>query len=348
MFDFRRAFGVFVAIGMLASCGGSQPAVRSSSALDAPYAISGALPQGVTANGGRGHRAAGSGDLLYVTTDVNVFFAVNYKTGKRQQVSYMNYGAGGGDCTDSGGNVFIAASEGSPSVGGFIFKFAHGGTAPLATLSDGSYYPTGCAVDPTTGNLAVSNDATPNCNGGGDLAVYPDAQGSPISYTDPGFQCFLGATYDNDGDLFIGGMGYGSGHLFVLAELPNGGSALTDITLGQPIACQILEGTCKNSLQWDGQYVAVTQHNSKASPSVSQVLVYGSNGTVVRTIKFKGRFGSKAGGDVSFIDGGNIILGRQPGSLSAWNYPAGGKLQRTIVKGLTHFQYTGLTLSPGR
>ncbi len=332
----RSALGVSIAATLLIGC-------------NAPLSGGGgSMPQSTAAQPSHAHRTPGSGDLLYVVTDVNVFYAINFSTGKAQQVSYMNSGYGGGACTDGSGNVFIAAAEGSPSTGGFIFKFAHGGKTPLTTLPDGSYYPTGCSVDPTTGNLAVSNDSTPNCSGGGSVAIYPDAQGSPVSYADSNFQCFLGATYDDAGNLFVGGMGAESGHPFVLAELPKGGSTLTDITLAQPIACQILEGTCKDSLQWDGQYIAVTQHNHKARPTVSQVSVSGSNGTVVRTITFKGKFASKASGDVSFVDGGNIILGRLPGGLSVWKYPAGGKPERTIVKGLTHFQFTGLALSPGQ
>jgi len=308
------------------------------------------MPQSAVNAQSRAHRAAGSSDLLYVVTDENVFYAVNYSTGKAQQVTYMPSGNGGGGCTDANGNVFIAAAEnGPPTSGGYLFKFAHGGQTPTATLSDGSYYPTACSVDPVTGNLAVTNNTNPNCYGGGNVAIYPDAQAPPTSYSASSFGCVTAAAYDDQGNLFIGGMGPGPGHPFQLAELPKGGSALTTLTLSKPLTCRFLI-SCGDSVQWDGQYLAITQQNGKyESPVVYQVSVSGSSGTVVGTTAFKGRkWTSKTSGATSFINGNTIIMEYHGGSLGLWNYPAGGKMVKFLVKGLTHFRFTGLTLSPGQ
>jgi hypothetical protein len=38
-----------------------------------------------------------------------------------------------------------------------ILEFAHGGTTPINTLSDYDYQPVSCAVDPKSGNLAVTS-----------------------------------------------------------------------------------------------------------------------------------------------------------------------------------------------
>ena len=82
----------------------------------------------------------------------------------------LNYSAQG-ECVDSAGDVFIATSNASYT--GTIFEYAHGGSTPIAELSDPGY-PWGCAVDPTTGTLAVSNlsDASnPSGPHFGDLAI---------------------------------------------------------------------------------------------------------------------------------------------------------------------------------
>ena len=65
-----------------------------------------------------------------------------------------------GECVDKAGDVFVAdfgGNTGTPA----ILEYAHGGTKPIATLSDPGYYPESCSIDPTTGNLAVTNDGGP-------------------------------------------------------------------------------------------------------------------------------------------------------------------------------------------
>jgi hypothetical protein len=303
--------------------------------------IGGAVPQSAPMAQERVHRAGSGSDLLYVATDVNVFFVVNYATGKSQTIGFAGYGNGGGACSDAGGNVFIAAGLGGS---GELFEYAHGGKSPIATLSDGSYYPTACSVEPATANLAVTNDYNLNCNGGGNVAIYPDEQGPPATYSDSSFQCYIAATYDDAGNLFVGGVD--SESHFVLAELPNGSSKLTTVSLNEQIGCRFADGACKNSLQWDGKYLAVTQRTTNnKSPVVYRVAVSGSIGKIVGTTTFNGRWASNASGAVSWIDGNRIIMGYHPGSLAVWRYPAGGKLVRTVVTGLAHYQYMGLAMS---
>src|ERR1700722_2239249 len=70
-----------------------------------------------------------------------------------------------GLCSDKKGNVWIVNDGASQLV-----EYAHGGTSPLATLSDSGEYPEGCAVDPQTGNLAVTNFYSQS--GGGSVAIY--------------------------------------------------------------------------------------------------------------------------------------------------------------------------------
>ena len=63
-------------------------------------------------------------------------------------------------------------------VTGIILEFAHGGTQPIATLLGvRCEFPNGCSVDPTTGNLAVTNYSS-NPAGPGSIAIYTGARGS--------------------------------------------------------------------------------------------------------------------------------------------------------------------------
>ena len=75
-----------------------------------------------------------------------------------------------GLCADTAGDVWIT-NEGEHDV----IEYAHGGTQPIQTLDDGSEQPSACSVDKKTGNLAVLN--------ADDVAVYPDASGSPTLYS---------------------------------------------------------------------------------------------------------------------------------------------------------------------
>lgn len=317
----RRAMSCCVAAAMLAGCQGLQTATTAQSSP---------------------HVASSSGsDLLYLATDANVFYVIDYATGKAQMITFAGSGTGGGVCPDAGGDIFVTAAVGG---GGYIYEYAHGGKSPIATLSDGSYVPGGCSVDATTGNLAVTNDYNSNCYGGGNVAVYPDAEGTATTYSDSSFECYIGAAYDDEGNLFIGGVGSGSN--FVLAELPSGSSTLTNISLNETLNCRFLNGPCKDRLQWDGTYLAITQRSTDhQSPVIYRVAVSGSSGTIVGTTTFSGKWTSKTSGQVSWISGNSVVLGYHPGNLSLWKYPVGGKLVRTVVKGLTHFQYMGLAMS---
>jgi len=79
-----------------------------------------------------------------------------------------------GLCVDAQGNVFVPTWQGESGTRGYVYEFAHGGSTPIATLSDpgGAF---GCSVDLTTGNLAVTNNVAPGSefrSGSLDLAAY--------------------------------------------------------------------------------------------------------------------------------------------------------------------------------
>ena len=97
--------------------------------------------------------AAKSMDLLYVSND-DELLVFSYPKGKLVGEITVPSGDFAGLCSDSAGDVFVT-SVGSHSAS-YILEYAHGGTEPITTLSDPAWA-NGCAVDPTTGNVAVTN-----------------------------------------------------------------------------------------------------------------------------------------------------------------------------------------------
>jgi hypothetical protein len=166
--------------------------------------------------------------LLYVsdagTNDVNV-----YKLLDGTQVGTLTgFNEPQGECADKAHNVWIANTGTST-----IIEYAHGGTTPIATLSDPGQFPVGCSVNMTTGDLAVSNIITTG-SGAGSVSVYANAMGSPTIYSDPNLAKAFYLAYDNHGNLFVDGLNGNGG--FQFAELPSGSSTFTDITLSQSLA----------------------------------------------------------------------------------------------------------------
>ncbi|HET6276311.1 MAG TPA: hypothetical protein VFE16_10320 [Candidatus Cybelea sp.] len=269
-------------------------------------------------------------DLMYLVTDVDFAYVVSYPKGK--SVGQLTFAAenGSGVCSDSKGHIFVTAYGYQPAHG-YIYEFKHAGTKPIATIDDGSNIPTSCAIDPASGNLAVTNDAA-TASHGGNVAIYTEARGAPTTYSDSSFISYAGVTFDDNGNLFVIGRGHTP---FAFAELQDGGSALIDILIGQQIY-----GT---HIQWDGTDLAITERaaNNRSHPVVYRVNVSGSIGTVVGTTTFNIR--GPSSGDVSWIQGKTITMDDRLTKLAFWPYPSGGNVQRAV--GSFDCGHTGLTIS---
>jgi hypothetical protein len=264
---------------------------------------------------------AKSKDLLYVSDD-DQLLVFSYPQGKLVGEISVPSGDFFGLCSDSAGDVF-ATSVASRSQS-YILEYAHGGTEPIATLTDPGW-PNGCAVDPATGNVAVTNyfaDDPPYYDG--DVVVFPSGQGTPTEYSDPNVGYFLFCSYDATGDLFADGDGY-------LTELPAGGQSLGDITLDERID--------PSSIQWVDAYQAFVVADRSGGPRGSiytyQVQVSGSAGTVSGPTILKTKR-DRSSRDYPFwtgdgrIIGAALIRGEAAGLLDFWRYPKGGWPRKSI------------------
>jgi DNA-binding beta-propeller fold protein YncE len=265
-------------------------------------------------------------DLLYVTDlntgDVDVY---SYPAGKPKGV-ITGLAVPHGECVDKLGNVFV--TNGGQSQ---ILEFAHGGTTPIQTLDDPKNFPHGCAIDPVTGNLAVTN--SPLGAGAGTVSIYKRAKGKGKQITVGNvFQVYYDG-YDPNGNLFVDGTDM---HVaFEFAELPAGATAFTPVTLNASV-------NIPAAVQWDGTNLAVGDQVSLNGPSkIDQFTITGSAGQLVGTTDMTDSC------DVLqfWIQGDTVIAPDDCGStVKFFAYPAGGASTKTLSKNLS--EPVGTVVSP--
>ena len=305
----RHSMLGLVAIAAFAGCGAPQTSATPFVQQNAPVARdtsgerSWMLPEAKTE------------DLLYVA---NVYTITVYSFPKGKLVgSLINFYKPYGECVDKSGDVYITDSS-----FGKIYEYAHGGTKPIHTLKDPSYQPYGCAVDPTTGNLAVANYSDDSAREG-NVAVYLKAKGYPKSYIGYGFYYYYYLGYDPKGNLYVDGLfgSYGDG--FEFGELRKGGSQINPILLPQSIRFP-------GGIQWDGQYLAV---GDNAGAAIYQFTFSGSKATLEGTTPLTGagnvgQFGiarSTVATPNQFFSGSAVLV---------YPYPGGGTATKTITNGV--------------
>ena len=188
-----------------------------------------------------------SGNLLYISRPIdNTVDVYSYPKGKK--VGEIGLSAAPfGLCSDAKGNVWV-------TMYGQINEYSHGGTQPISSIEDGTLYAVACSVDLKTGDLAVANEDGPSTEYG-NLTVYKSASKPPVTYTNPQFIKYSSCAYDASGDLYV--TGYGTAGTFVFAGLRAGAGSLEVIALSHTP-----QGAA--SVQWDGQYVAVSSPDEGA------------------------------------------------------------------------------------
>jgi len=248
------------------------------------------------------------GALLYVSDTVSGdVYVFSYPKGKLQQ-TLTGFADPAGECVDANGNVFIANTGGNN-----IIEYAHGGSSPIATLKDKGYFPFGCSIDPTTGDLAVTNFSTTG-SGPGDVAIYRNAKGHPKRYADSLMQNPLLCGYDSSGNLFVDGLAQSS---TVVSELAHGGANLSDILLDRSIYNP-------GGVQWDGKHVAI---GDQSSNTIYQFRIKDGKAKTVGSTQLGG-----ATMVLQFWIDGTKVVGADTyaSDVGIWHYPQGGAALKTI------------------
>jgi hypothetical protein len=308
----RYALEIGVTVALLSGCGPSTLAIVTPDAVDRSW-IS---PQ------------AGIRNLLYVSNGGggNVFL-YTYPDGTRVGSLY-NLSSPAGLCTDSSGRVWVVVSGSSK-----IVRFPHGEKKATASITNSAAQNLlGCAVDPATGNLAVTDLGTLKSSGA--VWVYANASGKPKEYQNQHLTEFYFAAYDNKGNLFVDGVD--SKYHFQLAELPAGGTSLSVISLNKTVQFP-------GGLQWDGKYLAVDdqKYQGKNDSAVYQIAVSGSGGSVAGTTALAGScdvagIALGSAGQKSRLAANELVAPDAcQNDAKFYPYPGGGPSQKT----LSGFQY---------
>ncbi|HEY2474974.1 MAG TPA: hypothetical protein VGI19_09240 [Candidatus Cybelea sp.] len=277
-------------------------------------------------------------DLLYASDlDLHKVFVLSLPTGKlvgTLSFSDLPWGL----CSDRAGHVFVTHFRLHGSRG-TITEFGHGDPKPITSRSLPVGESGACAVDATSGNVAVTSGGSPK--GGNTVSIFaaPLQKETPprVIETPSTLGAVLYCAYDSYGNLFLTPIEYSTGPMLV--ELQPGTNSLTSINLN---GSRFGGGP----LQWQGTYMATTL------PTVEHVTVSGGRGEVIGTTQLK-RVNNKVFGSSQFwIQDRKIIAPfgcrtehcRIEGdSLGVWTYPGGSLVK--VIHGFGARALLGVTLS---
>jgi hypothetical protein len=347
----RYALGLCAAFALLAGCGGGgqsqfapslgQISRSRLSTSDAARGIDVAVVQ-MKYNPSWMLPEAKNEQLLYIANYyTNIVRVYSYPAGKLVGSLTTDIYTPDGVCVDKQSNVWIVNNYAAS--GGFkIIEYKHGGTKPIATLMDSLEFSETCSVDPTTGNLAVTNNSSYS-NGPGSVSIYTHAKGDPQTYVDSKIETMYFCGYDPKGNLYVDGLT--ADGFFQLAEIPKGKKTFTNIKL--------TGGTINvpGQVQWDGKHLAVGDQDAGTKISgYTYSAVYettGAGGKIVGTTPLGDSLdvaGFWIAGDTLIAPNAPELASQSGGNVYFYKYPSGGKPTKNLKKGFSN--PLGLALSP--
>ncbi len=311
----RRSLNICAALTLLVGCGGGRATLTPEG---------GSLPA---------HERNAAGPLIYAVEN-NATVAIYSYPKPKLVATLTGFGDLYGACADQEGDVFIV-DYGKAAV----FEYAAGGTVPIAVLSDPGYTPTGCSVDPTTGNVAVTSLYAKNYTSG-TVAVYalgtnrsptllraPPALLTDSDIFEPRF-----CGYDANGNLYLDG--YSKTLATEFAELPRGSSQFTNLTLKQTIGEP-------GSVQWDGKYLAIGDASTNI---IYRFSIAGSVGTEMGATSLNG---VAYGLNQFWIENARVVgAAAVDDEVGIWKYPAGGSALK-VVKTSGSYAPIGVAVTTG-
>jgi len=260
-------------------------------------------------------------DLVYVSDEGTMdVYAYSYPDGTLEG-TLTGFVEPGGLCADAKGRVFITDVFAST-----IAEYAHGAANPTRTLSDRhGRLPNGCAVDPVTGNLAVTDFGSDRGCGmegcsRGEVAIYRGARGRP-AYHRAMFHPYE-CGYDAQGNLFVDGMNKGLS-TFAFGELPRSGAPFVKIQLNQSFGIP-------GGVRWDGTDVAVGDVYGSV---IYRFAIDGAAGTEVGSTPLSGTDGVWdfwLQNGIAIAPNANQAGSGSSSNVLLYDYPSGGTPVGTI------------------
>jgi hypothetical protein len=218
-----------------------------------------------------------------------------------------------GECSDTTGSVWIADTQSRQ-----MLRYHHGKMKVEGVLPDPLGFPVGCAIDPKTGDLAVTNLF--GFSGSGGVLIYKKAAGTPRPYTNPGQYYYYFASYDDKGDLYASGKSLtGRYHLSMLAPL---GRSMVSILIKGPTI--FVPGT----VQWTGSSLLLGDQRCrhKKTSCLYEAVVSRKSVRITRRVPLNGScdVAQVAFGKGRLAGGDYWRCGPGRSSTDLWAYPHGG------------------------
>ncbi len=301
----------FAAVALLAAgCGGPTAPVLAPQAPVRPA-------QQFDPTGSWMAPAAAQQDLIYVSDSQGKVYVFSYP-GEKQVGLLQGFKSPAGVCSDpSTGDVYVVDTTNVA-----VFKYKHGGTKPIKTLTMFGYFPFDCAVDPASHDVAVANISA-NPSGPGSLSIFRRGAFFPSNYTDPAFNAYFFCSFDDHGNVLVDGADTNS-YQTLFGELAKGATAITAVTLDKAIGYP-------GGVQWDGTYMAIQDTLSRI---LYRFKIVGSHGRSTGSVRFKVDRSTLLHG--FWIQGHTIVMpygtvSRLVRMVGRWPYPAGGAPSKSIA-----------------
>jgi sugar lactone lactonase YvrE len=310
-------FAVLVAAAAIAGCGSPQGGTIPSSASQAS--------QMAGADTAQGAPVADAKTVLLVTdAGAGTAEILAYPSGNLLH-TLTGLSEPQGVCSDGAGHFWIANTEGQN-----VPEYTTAGTL-VQTLPDPDGFPAGCAYDPKTGNLAVTNIINGSGGTPGNVAVYTKAKGSPKVFTPTSLAEVYFAAYDaTTGTLVADGIN--SSGTFGMVSLQGGTFktiTLKGVTIGFP-----------GAVAWSTKIHSMNVSDQESS----DIYRFDLSGKVTGTTTFDCPTTSGCDPTGVIIFRGTLLFAGSNG-IYDFAYPAGGEPKRVIGKHGGFSQPVGLAIS---
>jgi hypothetical protein len=238
-----------------------------------------------------------------------------------------------GLCSDRAGDVFMTRGTDDGKYG-VVTEFAHGSLVPIAELKL-SYGASACAIDPTTGDLAVSGGRSSV------IAVYaPPFVRRPIRrFTTYSLEASIYVSYDDKGNLYYSTVSYSSGsRVYVLKKNGRAPKLVENLTpreaSGWPAG-------------WQNDRLVFAAGGG--DNSIEHIRISGTVGSVTRVTSLEGTE-MDFGGNQFCADGSIVAApfsiernGHGRNKVGIWAYPSGKRI--STLGGFGAVFLEGITIS---
>lgn len=220
-----------------------------------------------------------------------------------------------GMCNDSSGNIWITSTSQEE-----VIQYSRTGTS-LKSVSTPGYFPVGCAVNKTNGDLAVTNIVS-TAGGDGNVMIFHNGSGTGTPITNPSQTEYFFPAYDKSGNLYVDGFG-NSG--FILSGC--GSSSCSTITVsGGSVGFP-------GGMNWDrvNDNLIIGDQECATGSCEDAATISGSTATITHSTPVNNYDGSACDVDQGtiapmskYFAGPCITQASALSSAARWAYPAGG------------------------